>query len=181
MEAIDPNPYNPPPPIPTGEVPPVKSIRGPWLLAIEWTAVLMFNMIVPVLLGWSMTNSQAKMGSAIAVALVATLGYYACVRFPTPMLLTIRGGMVVAVSQVFPVLQVLCGALAIHGLIVVGWIQESSFREMLSFVFSGFMVTLLTGLFLLATSLVIGLFLRCVTPTSWWQVQVRASTSNDAC
>jgi hypothetical protein len=118
-----------------------------------------------------MTSHQAKLGVAFAIALVACLGYYLCLKQPTAILLVIRGGILVALSQVFPVLQIVCGASAIQSLIAIGWIPNSSFQQMLSSVAAGFFVTLLTGTFLILLSFFAGLLLRWVTPRHWWVVQ----------
>lgn len=167
------NPYDPP--VAAAIAPdPVEVARGPHMLLFEWTAVLLFNLIVPTLFAWSMTSNEAKIGAAIAVLVIAAGGFFFCFKQPLPMLLAIRGGILVALSQVFPILQILCGALAIQAWTLIGSIRDSSFQEMLSTATAGFLVTLVTGLLLIAASLMAGLVMRWVTPERWWIVQTRS-------
>lgn len=167
------NPYDPPRSAPIASEQPVGVVRGPFLLSFEWTAVLLFNLIVPTLFAWSMTNTEAKLGAAFAVLVVAAAGYFFCFQQPWPMLIAIRGGILVALTQVFPILQIVCGSLALQAWMLLGAMQNSSFQEMLSSIPAGFLVTLLTGLLLIASSFIAGLLMRWVTPARWWIVQTR--------
>jgi hypothetical protein len=167
------NPYDPPRPAPMASEQPVDVVRGPFMLAFEWTAVLLFNLIVPTLFAWSMTNNDAKLGALIAVLVVAAAGYYFCFQKPLPILIAIRGGILVALTQVFPILHIVCGSLALQAWILLGDMRKSSFQEMLSSIPAGFLVTLMTGLLLIASSFVVGMLMRWVTPAQWWIVKAR--------
>jgi hypothetical protein len=167
---LDVNPYVPPQQIPEAPAEPSEFVRGPGLLSFEWTAVLLFNTVVPTLFAWSMTSSQAKIGCAIAVVTTAVIGYLFCWLQPGMMLLFIRGGTLVAISQVFPAIQVICGIFALQSLILVGLIPNSSFPDMLDSTLAGFLVTFLCGFYLLAVSFGVGSVLRMLTPARWWLI-----------
>lgn len=143
-------------------------LASPLILSIEWTIILAFNLIVPALVAWAITSTSAKLGSGFAIFLMALTGYYFCITKPLPMLFIIRGGVLVALSQFVPALQLVAGAISIHALILVRVVTESSFNEMLSTPLAGFLVTLLTGLILISVSLTLGFLIRIVTPDRWW-------------
>lgn len=143
-------------------------LASPLVLSIEWTVILAFNLIVPALVAWGITNAPAKLGSGFAVFLIALTGYYFCITKPLPMLFIIRGGVLVALSQFVPALQLVAGAISIRALILFRIVPESSFNEMLSTPAAGFLVTLITGLILIGMSLTLGFLIRIVTPDRWW-------------
>ena len=143
-------------------------LTSPLTLSIEWTVILGFNLIVPALVAWGLTNTPAKLGSAFALFLIALIGYYFCITKPLPMLFIIRGGVLVALSQFVPALQLVAGAISIRALILFRIVPESSFNEMLSTPTAGFLVPLLTGLILIGISLTLGFLIRIVTPDRWW-------------
>ena len=106
-------------------------LTSPLTLSIEWTVILGFNLIVPALVAWGLTNTPAKLGSAFSLFLIALIGYYFCITKPLPMLFIIRGGVLVALSQFVPALQLVAGAISIRALILFRIVPESSFNEML--------------------------------------------------
>jgi hypothetical protein len=164
------NPYQPPSADDTQAMREEQVARSGWLLAIEWSAVFLFNLIVPALFGWSMTSTSAKLGSIAACLCILAIGYAGCARGPLLMLTIIRGSALIALTQVVPVLQIFCGMLAIQSLIFLGWIQEGNFHQMLQSAVSGFFVTWITGSLLIATGFLAGLLFRCITPKRWWVV-----------
>ncbi|MEI8211154.1 MAG: hypothetical protein WCI02_03345 [Planctomycetota bacterium] len=165
------NPYKPPDTtLDESPVPAVEQslVAGPLLLSIEWTAILAFNLIVPILFAWGMTSAVAKLGMGLAIFIILLSGYYFCLSRPLPVLFVIRGGVLVALSQMFPVLQVCAGAVAMKIYLILGVIDDSSFLDMLSTGTAGFLVTMITGLILMGVSLVLGFLIRAVTPDRWW-------------
>ncbi|MFN7733206.1 MAG: hypothetical protein ACK5OB_15020 [Pirellula sp.] len=170
------NPYQPPAANPDAiatETRRDRVVAGPLMLSIEWTAVLCFNLIVPVLFGMGMTSEQAKIGVFLAVAMIACIGYYFCYARPLPVLFIIRGGVLVALSQFFPILQVFAGALSIQILLTLGIIEDSDILNMLSTATAGFLAALLTGTILMIAAFVVGILLRLVTPDRWWLAKER--------
>jgi hypothetical protein len=153
-------------------------VAGPLLLSIEWTAILAFNLIVPILFAWGMTTGVAKLGMGLAVFIILLTGYYFCLSRPLPVLFVIRGGVLVALSQMFPVLQVCAGAAALYILLNLGVIEDSSFFDMLSTGTVGFLVTLITALILVGVSLFLGFLIRAVTPDRWW-LATKSDAVND--
>lgn len=165
------NPYQPPAENPESIATQSRRERvvaGPLMLSIEWTGVLCFNLIVPILFGMGMTSERAKLGVFAAIVMIACIGYYFCYARPLPVLFIIRGGVLVALSQVFPILQVFAGALAISILLTSGIIEDSDILHMLETATAGFLAALLTGTILMTASLIVGILLRLVTPDRWW-------------
>jgi len=170
------NPYQPPVASPEAiatETRPERVVAGPLVLSIEWTAVLCFNLIVPVLFGMGMTSERAKIGVFLAIAMIACIGYYFCYARPLPVLFIIRGGVLVALSQMFPMLQVFAGALSIQILLTLGIIEDSDILNMLSTATAGFLAALLTGTILMSAAFIVGVLLRLVTPDRWWLAKER--------
>ncbi len=164
------NPYDPPETIAVQPRELQKVTHGTWLLSFEWTAVYLLNLVIPSFLAWTMTTAPARIGALGAIVILLAVGYCLCQVRPLWMLVTIRGSFLVAISQIFPILQIMCGALAIRSLIFIGWIEEANFREMLGTTASGFIVTMLTGGSLLLISAVLGLILMAISPRRWWTI-----------
>lgn len=161
------NPFAPPTPGDDFHLPPERVIASPLIMGLEWTAALLFNLIVPVLIGWSITDSNAKIGVAAAIALFLLAGYVACNYYPLLMLFTIRGSIFVGVSQIIPALHLMMGLMSLEFLAILGLISKDQAVTLTGFVM-GFLMTVALGLQLLIISLGIGLILRLITPDRWW-------------
>jgi hypothetical protein len=161
------NPYAPPNPGDDFQSTPQRVVASPLVMGLGWTAALLFNLIVPVLIGWSLTDSNAKIGALAAIAMILLAGYVACNYFPLLMLFTLRGSIFVGVSQIIPALHLLMGLISLQFLASLGLIPADGAPTLTGFVM-GFIMTLAIGLQLLIISLGLGLILRLITPDRWW-------------
>jgi hypothetical protein len=80
---------------------------------VAWAVVFLANLIAPLLLAWSMTEGEARFGMFAAVALVWVSGHLAIARAAGWRLILVGGGFCVALSQLFPILQVFAGLLSL--------------------------------------------------------------------
>jgi hypothetical protein len=161
------NPFEPPKTGDDFQSPPQRVVASPLVMGLEWTAALLFNLIVPILIGWGLTDSNAKIGVVAAVALILLVGYLACKYHPLLMLFTIRGSIFVGVSQIIPALHLLMGLISLQFLEILGLIAKDGAPALTGFLM-GFLMTLAIGLQLLIISLGLGLILRLITPDRWW-------------
>lgn len=146
-------------------------IHSPMVLSIQWTVVVLCNLIVPLLIGWSMTSREGRAGIASAVLIALLMGYIGSVFAPLFILFTTRGGLLVALSQAFPVLHMVAGWVAIACLNRIGIHPDFDFGLMADKRFgfvAAFFLTVLTGGILVATACGLGLLIRLVTPDRWW-------------
>jgi len=149
-------------------------VASTWVMSLEWTAVLLFNLIAPLLMGWGMIDLAARFGVASAVVLVLGIGTLFCIQYPLLMLFTIRGAVLVGLTQVIPVLHFIVGILSAAFLTACGVIPADHSQPRLAEGFvGGFLLTTVMGAQLLAVSLGIGLLMLLVTPDSWWLAKER--------
>ncbi|MCY3004965.1 MAG: hypothetical protein NTV29_03195 [Planctomycetota bacterium] len=154
--------------------PEVKSHRvlhSPLVLSIQWTVVVLVNLIVPCLLASSMTGPMGNWGIFLGVLLVLLLGYLASTAIPMGVLMTVRGGILVALSQFFPVLHIIAGLLSIEFYRMTG-IIDADLQGRGKVGFQGaLLLTVTTGGILLLVSCGLGVILRWITPNRWWLSQ----------
>jgi len=149
-------------------------IHSPLVLSIQWTVVVLFNVIVPLMLSWSMTQGVGHFGVGLGVLLILLLGYWASVGMPLFVLFTIRGGVLVALSQFFPVLHLIAGLLAVSFYRYSGIIPAESLDRTGVGLMGAFLLTATTGVILMSFCLVVGFFIRLITPDRWWLAKKRA-------
>jgi len=144
-------------------------IHSPMVLSIQWTVVVLCNLIVPLLISWSMTSGEGKAGIGVAVGVALLIGYLGSVFAPLFVLFTTRGGLLVALSQAFPVLHMVAGLVSITCLNRIGILPDDAVMRDEPFGFAeAFFMTVLTGGILVSTACGLGLLLRLVTPDRWW-------------
>lgn len=162
------NPYEPTDtPVEAQEIP-KRVIHSPLVLSIQWTVVVLCNLVVPLFVGWSLTQGFGQIGILLAVLLALVFGYWASVYMPLPVLFTLRGGMLVALSQFMPILQLIVGMVTIDFFRKTRIIPEESLdRGNIGFL-GAFLLTATVGSILMAISCGLGLLLRLVTPDRWW-------------
>lgn len=155
-------------------LPSQRVVASSWVMSLEWIAVVLFNLIAPLLIGWGMIDLAARFGLASAVVLVLGIGTLFCIQYPLLMLFTIRGAVLVGLTQVIPVLQFIVGILSAAFLTACGVIPADQAPSRLAEGFvGGFLLTAVMGTQLLVLSLVIGVLMRLVTPDSWWLAKER--------
>lgn len=144
-------------------------IHSPFVLSIQWTVVLLCNSVVPLLIGWTEAQQgRGQLGIILAMGLCLVLGYVACIYMPLFAMIATRGGFLVALTQFFPVLQLLSGMIAIDTIRKTGIIPGQTLDSGSLGLVDAFLVTVATGSILIGISCLFGLLLRLVTPEGWW-------------
>jgi hypothetical protein len=144
-------------------------IHSPLVLSIQWTVVVLVNLIVPYLFAEGMTGPMGGWGIFLGVVLVLLFGILASLAIPMAILLTVRGGVFVALSQFFPVIHLMAGLLSIDvyrstGIIPAGQLDRGNVGF-----FSALVLTVSTGGILLIISCGLGVILKWITPRRWWK------------
>jgi len=78
-----------------------------WHLA--WAVVLAANLIVPALLGWEVSRQGGRGGLVTAALVLWAAGHLLLARVPAIGEPVVLGGVVTALTQFFPVLQMMAG------------------------------------------------------------------------
>jgi len=129
-----------------------------------WSAVVVANLPVTALLGWLITVEMGRVGMACGILLLYWLGYLACFLAGEYVRTVIYGAWVVAVSQTFPLLQIVAGAPA-NLLVQVmerGEISETGPPESITTLLGGLLATLVTGSILIASAAAFGVGIRVI-------------------
>ncbi len=122
-----------------------------------WVVVFVANLIVPLPFGLTCTEGIARMGMCAAIGLLWFLGYEAVRKIPRMGFVLNSGGSIVALSQIWPLLQFTSGFLSLS----VGESVALVSRDMkIASAIGGLLVTLLTGGTLMAIAWMLGLVVR---------------------
>ncbi|MBU6387808.1 MAG: hypothetical protein KGS49_17825, partial [Planctomycetes bacterium] len=57
-------------------------VYSPLVLSIQWTVVVLCNLIVPLLFGWSMANDRGHLGIVCAILIALIIGYIGSIYMP---------------------------------------------------------------------------------------------------
>ena len=126
--------------------------RGELPLWLLWFGVYLVNMPIPIILALALVEGAGTVGMAVGIVLVFGIGCGACVfarRLTIPVIL---GGLVVALGQLFPILQVMAGS--------IGMGMAKSGDEFLQ----GLVATIITGGILLTAATMLGLLVGLMFP-----------------
>jgi hypothetical protein len=132
---------------------------------IGWTAVYLLNLILPVLLGWAITNDEAKIGCLTTIVFFYGLGLWASLIKISYFKKLILGGFIVGVLQCCPILHLGFGVIANAIVESAGHATpappptiQDGIREpsIVNSVIGGMMMTLLTGGPLILIAVVLG-------------------------
>lgn len=125
-------------------------------LKVLWTLVYAANLVMPALFGLPAVQGLGFAGVGLAIVALWFAGLHIGDKNPRLLRRLARGGIVVALSQLFPVLQVAAGTLALifTGVFPVAAVEGSV--ELISDPMRGFMATAMTGGFLLSAALLFG-------------------------
>ena len=165
------NPFEPSESTIAPEVKSRRVIHSPLVLSIQWTVVVLVNLIVPYLFAGGMTGPMGGWGIFLGVVLVLLFGIWASSALPMGVLLTVRGGVLVALSQFFPVIHLMAGLLSIDFYRRTGMIPaEQLDRGNVGFL-SALLLTVSTGGILLMISCGLGVILKWITPSRWWKTR----------
>jgi hypothetical protein len=139
-------------------------------LHLAWVIVFLLNLVVPGFFGWMVTESGGRNGMLIATLLLLALGYGACGAARRTARTLVFGGLLVTITQFFPLVQIVAGfiGLGIGEAIGQADMSDDALPGQVKSEAGGFLITLVTGGLLMAISLVAGGFLRIITPGHWW-------------
>jgi hypothetical protein len=126
---------------------------GQWRRARDWTDVYVANVFLPLVIGGLVTSNGGSLGMLCAVLTIWAVGLVVCTRAARLGRVLFAGGKVVAVCQLFPVLQVVSACCAFWAWNAVGGTLN---RGGLMSEVGGFAVTLLTAQPLLLAAFVFG-------------------------
>jgi hypothetical protein len=143
-----------------------------------WSAVCAANMIVPLLFGLSMTEAGGRLGMAYGMATLYFAGCVMCIRFWPVGRILVVGGILVAASQLIPILHLMAGAMAFGIAEEMGQVTSDvdGLPDGLATAWSGYFVTVLTGGALVAAAFVAGAAMRVLTPGRWWRTDAFVTT-----
>ncbi|MEM9185223.1 MAG: hypothetical protein AAGB00_01855 [Planctomycetota bacterium] len=144
--------------------------RGAWSLIAAWCGTWALNLPIAVFFGWILTDAWGRVGMGVAILGIATLGGVAVRRSKAAGQVLVRGGLLFALTQFFPILQIISGFVAQALLDGLGFDDPAGFgpnANALGFV-PAVIATLVSGGLIVAAGLLVGLLLRAITPTHWW-------------
>jgi hypothetical protein len=154
----DTNPYEAPSansPLPVAQSPST-FFQQPWVVQSAWILAVAINLPVPIMFGFSFTAAgAARLGMLIGVAVVYGIGVWICLHQASVMWRLIVGSMLTALSQIWPMLHMMVGAIAM-GVSKFIFDPERG-REQIEAIPEVVLTTLLTGIGLIVPSLVMGL------------------------
>lgn len=125
----------------------------------DWIVVCAVNLIVPVFLGWGITDDRGRIGMALGIVVVLALGYRACFSSPEVVRTIAYGGWLVAFTQCIPFVQFIAGFVGVGVAQELGLASEGGIG-LVSTIMGGFVATLITGGLLIALAVVIGMACR---------------------
>jgi hypothetical protein len=141
-----------------------------WIGFCAWPVVFMFNLIIPLIFGLDMTPERGRIGIGMGCLSLLTAGWLLCCYSPATLRQIILGGVVVACTQVYPILQLIAGMLALAGAELMG-LSVNGDDAGIEYIVSetgGFVVTVLVGAELIAFSLFIGMLISLFLPPEWF-------------
>ena len=106
------NPYEAPRSSETTRIP--EAQRGKFRLLWAWGLVFLLNLPVPIILAMPFTTRYSLFGLVAIVALFLSLGLVVCRRFAGFGQCLVAGGLLTALSQFIPFLQLFSGLVAIN-------------------------------------------------------------------
>lgn len=117
-------------------------------LLVAWPFLLAINLGVPLMFGWPMVEQHGKLGLVVAIALFAVGGWLLCFYSPAVARRLLVGSIVIAATQLFPILHMIVGIIAIgivertgHGEIA----DDFAGGDQITSAFGGFLATTITG------------------------------------
>jgi hypothetical protein len=128
---------------------------------LGWTVVFGLNLIVPWSLGNEVTKGKGQIGICFGIALMWLVGCEIGRRWPSLGWNLTAGGIVVALTQFYPLIQMFAGlvAFAILGRIGSGSTPNSTFNTLTAPVPGTFLLTVTTGAVLYVVALCAGALL----------------------
>ena len=134
-----------------------------------WSVIFAANTIVPLMFGLELTVKHGRVGVGIASLLLWAGGAILCCWRSSIMWQVILGALITALSQLFPILQIIAGCIGLSAAARLGQAETGGDGQLLDQVTSevgGFIVTVIAGGVLLAGAAIAGLCLSILH--RWW-------------
>jgi hypothetical protein len=127
-----------------------------------WSIAFASNLVVPLLIGWMVTQQGGRIGMVAGIGLLWYLGYRVCVASDGCGRALVIGGILVAATQFCPILPVFAGLM---GLGVAERLWPESFVNMgTKTELGGFIATVVMGLVMMGVAAVIGSIANVLFP-----------------
>ena len=151
-------------------------------LSRAWLTVFLANSPVPLFYAWFLTAKHGRIGMVAAIVLWWSLGHLVCKTNRRLGLSLVAGGILVALSQCFPLLQIIAGmvSLNIYGRLAQAVAGGSVRGPQEQTEFGGFLVTMLTGGMLMAVALGFGSVIRAVIFSGPWRLHSKPGWDGEA-
>ncbi len=130
-----------------------------------WIFIFAINMAVPLLFSLPLTDLHGRLGMSAAALFLFTLGCGICAANRKLAVALLAGAALVALTQLFPGMQIIAGMIGIGVGQALGHATFDSDEHpaRITSEFGGFVVTFITGGILMAGSLCAGILLQFIT------------------
>lgn len=150
-----------------------------YLSIVCWPLICLGNMLMPFTFAAALMNEQrGQIGAALAAAMLLIAGWVLCWLRPVWVRTVMVGAVVTGLSQIFPILQMIAGiiAIAVAALLGLG-VADDGPAEMpaITSELGAFVIGIQVGLLLLIVATGIGLFLRLLLPKEWFTLEDAAT------
>ena len=148
------NPYESPAEVVDGPPSEARRIsRAMWV----WPILFSVNLVVPLFLGWGVVENEGRLGLLVALILMLGVGWAVGYWRPQTLRLLMAGGVITAISQMFPVLHFFFGIAAMSVAELMG-LTNDIYGDGPSLVgaLRGFVITLIVGLGMMLVALGFG-------------------------
>jgi hypothetical protein len=138
---------------------------------IMWPLLLIANLAVPIVLAMPVTESAGQWGMGAAIVAFLALGWVLCAHWPAVARRLLLGAPFIAISQVFPILHFILGAIAIEIANRLGVASPANdlASENITYESGGFLVTGIVGFGLLLAALACGNIFVWAMPGRWYE------------
>ncbi|HEY2412789.1 MAG TPA: hypothetical protein VGI40_11130 [Pirellulaceae bacterium] len=142
-----------------------------WSASLWWPVVFGANLIVPVLLGWQIAREYGRFGMCLTSFLFLAAGWALCCLRPAIARRLIAGSAVFAISQLFPLIQMVSGIVAVGA---VEWLGLGDDRgdmgiSTIPTFLGGCLATAIVGIILLSIAGVLGFIVSFLLPKRWFE------------
>jgi len=153
------NPYTPPSIDQEASPPALVVTAGERMFLVQWCFVLLANIIVPMLFCAMLTNDDARLGVLVAVICFILAGGLVGLQWNQTQVVLLRGGVITALLQMVPVLQIIAGLVAVQVCSDLGLATANTDDHPLGnleTMLGGFVCTLVSGTLILLVALIAG-------------------------
>jgi hypothetical protein len=137
---------------------------------IMWPLLLIANLAAPIVLAMPVTESAGRWGMGAAIVVFLALGWVLCGQWPALARRLLLGAPFIAISQVFPILHFILGAIAIEIANRLGVASPANdlALENITGESGGLLVTGIVGFGLLLAALACGSLFEWAMPGRWY-------------